>query len=147
MAYLVQYPMKKPGTIPVLRSLPRCGRNILVDFLGKNVFGSELFYATSELGKILGRFNSRINGRREWVYFLDHSKIVNKLRETIGEIEQFSDTPHANSLTNISTDVPIFDVPAIVTPQSEKIESAISDLLPAPIVIDEIQEQVNVHLR
>ncbi|CAG8626040.1 5599_t:CDS:2 [Paraglomus brasilianum] len=33
---------------------------------------------------------------------------------------------------------------SIVTPQSEKIESATSDLLPAPIVIDEIQEQVNV---
>ena len=42
MAYLVQYPMKKPGTIPILRSLPRCG----------NVSGSELFYATSELGAI-----------------------------------------------------------------------------------------------
>jgi len=55
---------KKPGTIPVLRSLPGCGKNILVDFLGKNVFGPELFYATSDLGNILGRFNSCIQGRK-----------------------------------------------------------------------------------
>ena len=43
--------MKKPGLIKVLRSLPGCGKNILIDFLGKKVLGPELFYATSDLGK------------------------------------------------------------------------------------------------
>jgi len=35
----------------------------------------------------------RLNEKREWVYILNRSKIVNKLRETIGNIEEFSNTP------------------------------------------------------
>src|SRR6185295_16466723 len=78
--------MKKPGSIPVLRSLPGCGKNILIDFLGKKVLGEELFYATSDLGKILGRFNSCIQARKlivmnetgmasgDWHKYNDHLK-------------------------------------------------------------------------
>ncbi|RHZ54551.1 hypothetical protein Glove_426g27 [Diversispora epigaea] len=85
-AYLVQQPSKKPGTIQVLRSLPECGKNILIDFIGKKVLGSELFYATSDLGKILGRFNSCIQARKlivmnetgmssgDWNKYNDHLK-------------------------------------------------------------------------
>jgi hypothetical protein len=86
LGYLVQFPSKKPGTIQVLRSLPGCGKNILIDFIGKKVLGSELFYATSDLGKILGRFNSCIQGRKlilmnetgmssgDWHKYNDHLK-------------------------------------------------------------------------
>ena len=56
----MQYPAKKPGTILVLYSLLGCEKNILIDFIKKKVFGPELFYGTSDLGKILGRFNSAI---------------------------------------------------------------------------------------
>ena len=85
-AYLLQKPAKKPGVIPVLRSLPGCEKNILIDFLGKKVFSAELFYATSDLGKILGRFNSCIQGRKiivmnetgmssgDWHKYNDHLK-------------------------------------------------------------------------
>ena len=56
----MQYLTKKPENILVLRSLLSCEKNILIDFIGKKVFGPELFYGTSDLGKILGRFNSAI---------------------------------------------------------------------------------------
>ena len=55
---------KKPGTVLVLRSPPRSGKNILTDFIGKEVLGQELFFASSNLGKILGRFNSCIQARK-----------------------------------------------------------------------------------
>ena len=86
MAYLVQYPEKKPGTVLVLRSPPRSGKNILTDFIGKEVLGSELFFASSDLGRILGRFNSCIQARKlillnetgmvsgEWQKANDHLK-------------------------------------------------------------------------
>ncbi|CAG8549884.1 16032_t:CDS:2, partial [Cetraspora pellucida] len=63
-SYLVQYPDKKPGTVLVLRSPPRSGKNILTDFIGKEVLGQELFFASSDLGKVLGRFNSCIQARK-----------------------------------------------------------------------------------
>src|SRR5437773_106193 len=42
----------------------RSGKNILTDFIGKEVLGSELFFVTSDLGKVLGRFNSCIQARK-----------------------------------------------------------------------------------
>ncbi len=60
----MQYSTKKPGTIPVLCSLLGCRKNILIDFIGKKVFGPELFYGTSDLGKILERFNSAIQAQK-----------------------------------------------------------------------------------
>ncbi|GBC40919.2 uncharacterized protein OCT59_029341 [Rhizophagus irregularis] len=59
-AFLVQHPSIIPGTILVLRSPPRCGKNIITDFVRKSLFGPELVYSTSDLGKILGKFNSAI---------------------------------------------------------------------------------------
>ncbi|RHZ47867.1 hypothetical protein Glove_566g29 [Diversispora epigaea] len=35
----------------------------------------------------------QINGKREWVYILDRSKIVAKIRESVSDIEEFSDPP------------------------------------------------------
>ncbi|CAI2194575.1 2126_t:CDS:1, partial [Funneliformis geosporum] len=64
-AYLVQKPQKKPRTILVLKStLQQCGKNIITDFIGDNVLGQHLHYATSDLEKILGRFNSAIQARK-----------------------------------------------------------------------------------
>ncbi|PKC00049.1 hypothetical protein RhiirA5_428777 [Rhizophagus irregularis] len=58
-AYLVQKPEKKPRSILVLKStLQQCGKNIITDFIGDKVLGEHLHYATSDLEKILGRFNS-----------------------------------------------------------------------------------------
>ncbi|PKK55668.1 hypothetical protein RhiirC2_801801 [Rhizophagus irregularis] len=51
-AYLVQYPDKKPGTVLVLRSPPRSGKNILTDFIGKEVLGQN--YSLQHL--ILGKY-------------------------------------------------------------------------------------------
>jgi len=59
-AYLVQYSDKKPGTVLVLHSPPCSEKNILTDFIKKEVLGPELFFATSDLGKVLERFNSCI---------------------------------------------------------------------------------------
>ena len=86
-AYLVQKPQKKPRTILVLKStLQQCGKNIITDFIGDKVLGEHLHYATSDLEKILGRFNSAIQARKlivmnetgmssgEWHRFNGHLK-------------------------------------------------------------------------
>ncbi|RHZ76065.1 hypothetical protein Glove_207g24 [Diversispora epigaea] len=64
IAFLVQYPNKIPGTILVLRSPPRYGKNIITDFIRKSLFGPELVFSTSDLGKILGKFNGCVQGRK-----------------------------------------------------------------------------------
>ncbi|PKK57925.1 hypothetical protein RhiirC2_720896 [Rhizophagus irregularis] len=65
-AYLVQKPEKKPRSILVLKSklVQQCGKNIITDFIGDKVLGEYLHYATSDLEKILGRFNSAIQARK-----------------------------------------------------------------------------------
>ncbi|GES78690.1 highly derived D5-like helicase-primase [Rhizophagus clarus] len=86
-AYLVQKPEKKPRSILVLKStLQQCGKNIITDFIGNKVLGEHLHYATSDLEKILGRFNSVIQARKlivmnetgmssgEWHKFNGHLK-------------------------------------------------------------------------
>ncbi|GET03399.1 highly derived D5-like helicase-primase [Rhizophagus clarus] len=86
-AYLVQKPEKKPRSILVLKStLQQCGKNIITDFIGDKVLGEHLHYATSDLEKILGRFNSAIQARKlivmnetgmssgEWHKFNGHLK-------------------------------------------------------------------------
>ena len=42
----------------------------------------------------------RLNEKREWVYILNRSKIVNKLLETIGNIEEFSNLPQPETPVN-----------------------------------------------
>jgi hypothetical protein len=88
LAFLVQYPSIIPGTILVLRSPPRCGKNIITDFIRKSLFGPDLVFSTSDLGKILGRFNSPIQARKlivmneagmvsgEWHKANDHLKAL-----------------------------------------------------------------------
>ena len=86
-AHLVQKPEMKPQTILVLKStLQQCGKNIITDFIGDKVLGSHLHFATSDLEKILGRFNSAIQARKlivmnetgmssgEWHRFNGHLK-------------------------------------------------------------------------
>ena len=61
----MQKPEKKPRSILVLKStLQQCGKNIITDFIGDKVLGEHLHYATSDLEKILGRFNSAIQARK-----------------------------------------------------------------------------------
>jgi len=52
--------LKKSSTIQILHFLSDCRKNILINFIDKKVFSSELFYVTSDLRKILRRFNSYI---------------------------------------------------------------------------------------
>ena len=88
-AYLVQKPEKKPQLILILKSkLQQCGKNIITDFIGDKVLGEHLHYATSDLEKILGRFNSAIQARKlivmnetgmssgEWHKFNGHLKFL-----------------------------------------------------------------------
>ena len=83
----MQKPEEKPRTILVLKStLQQCGKNIITDFIGDKVLGRHLHYATSDLEKILGRFNSAIQARKlivmnetgmssgEWHKFNGHLK-------------------------------------------------------------------------
>ncbi|CAJ0642953.1 926_t:CDS:2 [Entrophospora sp. SA101] len=62
----------------------------------------------------------RVNGKRESIYIIDRSKIVAKLRESIGDIEEFLDTPEAETFTNTSTDIPVFDISEITPTEPEK---------------------------
>jgi hypothetical protein len=86
-ALLVQKPQQKPRSILVLKStLQQCGKNIITDFIGDKVLGPHLHFATSDLEKILGRFNSAIQARKlivmnetgmssgEWYKFNEHLK-------------------------------------------------------------------------
>ncbi|CAJ0827489.1 4700_t:CDS:2 [Entrophospora sp. SA101] len=86
-----------------------CGSN------GENSFTSKKFGKTLPVIGI-ERKQVRINGKREWIYILDRFKIVAKLHESIGDIEEFSDSPQAEISTNTPTDIPIFDAPKIATP-------------------------------
>ena len=52
---------KKPQSILVLKSkLQQCEKNIITNFIGDKVLEEHLHYATSDLKKILGQFNSAI---------------------------------------------------------------------------------------
>ncbi|CAB4418754.1 unnamed protein product [Rhizophagus irregularis] len=86
-AFLVQKPDEKPRTILVLKSaLQQCGKNIITDFIGKKVLGPLLYFGTSDLEKVLGKFNSPLQGRRlivmnemamsssDWHRFYSHLK-------------------------------------------------------------------------
>ena len=86
-SFLVQKPNIKPRSILVLKSvLQQCGKNIIVDFIGDKVLGPNLHFATSDLSKILGKFNSPLQGKKlivmnetgmssgDWHKFNDHLK-------------------------------------------------------------------------
>lgn len=47
----------------VLRS-PHVAERIFSDFIRKRLFEPERVYSTSDLGKILGKFNSAVQGRK-----------------------------------------------------------------------------------
>ena len=60
--FLIFCPAVISETVLVLRSLLWCGKNIFTDFIQKSLFSSELVYSTFDLGKILEKFNSPIQG-------------------------------------------------------------------------------------
>ncbi|CAG8696848.1 10939_t:CDS:2, partial [Scutellospora calospora] len=161
-------------SILVLKStLQQCRKNIITDFIGDKVLGLNLYYVTSDLGKILGKFNSIIQGKklivmnetsmssREWHRFNSYLKSLitegkdallkieagdtcivcfdistrcrdniayfDKLKEILdypdapevvmsyllscnlskwSDIEEFSDIPQPETLTNESTNIP-----------------------------------------
>ncbi|PKC05000.1 hypothetical protein RhiirA5_378966 [Rhizophagus irregularis] len=64
-AFLVQKPNNKSCSILVLKSaLQQCGKNIITDFIGDKVLGPHFHFAISDLGKILGKFNNPLQGRK-----------------------------------------------------------------------------------
>src|SRR6266496_1906195 len=66
----------------------------------------------------IDRTRSRDNRVRVYKYILNRSKIVAKLREfSLGDIEEFSDTPQADVPSNDTTDIPIFNVPVLHHPE------------------------------
>jgi len=81
-------------------------------------------------------------GKREWQYILDRSKIVAKLRELVGDIEEFSDTPQAETSSNASTDIPVFNVPEIVDPKGHcfAINSQPEKIDPIPLTTNRIEK-------
>src|SRR6185369_9416060 len=80
---------------------------------------SEKAFTSNTLGKIYSKINIEPkradSGKRAWLYILNQFKIVAKIRESIGDIEEFSDIPQTETFTNTtSTDIPVFDIPEIV---------------------------------
>src|SRR4051794_26499540 len=83
-------------------------------------------FSNNILGKKFSQINiehKRASGeKREWQYILDRFKIVAKIRETVGDIEEFSETPDPKGIpqpdlpANETTDIPIFNVPEIIPP-------------------------------
>ncbi|RGB21391.1 hypothetical protein C1646_778155, partial [Rhizophagus diaphanus] len=64
LAFLVQKPDKKPGTAILMRSPPRCGKNILTDFIEECILGRENFLSTTRLEDVMGRFNGAICAKK-----------------------------------------------------------------------------------
>ena len=64
LAFLVQKPDKKPGTAILMRSPPRCGKNMIIDFIGEKVLGRENFFSTTRLHDVMGRFNGIIRAKK-----------------------------------------------------------------------------------
>ncbi|UZN99693.1 uncharacterized protein OCT59_000960 [Rhizophagus irregularis] len=64
LAFLVQNPDKKPGTAIIMRSPPRCGKNILTDFIGERILGRENFLSTTRLEDVMGRFNAAVRAKK-----------------------------------------------------------------------------------
>ncbi|GBC13564.1 poxvirus D5 protein [Rhizophagus irregularis DAOM 181602=DAOM 197198] len=64
LAFLIQNPDKKPGTAIIMRSPPRCGKNILTDFIGERILGRENFLSTTRLEDVMGRFNAAVRAKK-----------------------------------------------------------------------------------
>ncbi|GET52809.1 poxvirus D5 protein [Rhizophagus irregularis DAOM 181602=DAOM 197198] len=64
LAFLIQNPDKKPGTAIIMRSPPRCGKNILTDFIGERILGRENFLSTMRLEDVMGRFNAAVRAKK-----------------------------------------------------------------------------------
>ncbi|GET64382.1 poxvirus D5 protein [Rhizophagus irregularis DAOM 181602=DAOM 197198] len=64
LAFLVQNPDKKPSTAIIMRSPPRCGKNILTDFIGEHILGRENFLSTTRLEDVMGRFNAAVRAKK-----------------------------------------------------------------------------------
>ncbi|CAB4410467.1 unnamed protein product [Rhizophagus irregularis] len=62
--FLVQNPDKNPGTAIIMRSPPRCGKNILTDFIGERILGRENFFSTTHLEDVMGRFNAAVRAKK-----------------------------------------------------------------------------------
>jgi len=67
---------------------------------------------------------------------------VAKLRELVGDIEEFSDTPQAETSSNASTDIPVFNVPEIVDPKGHcfAINSQPEKIDPIPLTTNRIEK-------
>ncbi|CAB4413500.1 unnamed protein product [Rhizophagus irregularis] len=64
LAFLVQNLDKKPGIAIIMRSPPRCGKNILTDFIGERILGRENFFSTTRLEDVMGRFNAAVRAKK-----------------------------------------------------------------------------------
>ncbi len=53
-----------PINLSTKSTLQQYGKNIITDFIGDKVLGPHLHFVTSDLEKILGRFNSAIQARK-----------------------------------------------------------------------------------
>ncbi|GBB95666.1 hypothetical protein RclHR1_02590011 [Rhizophagus clarus] len=63
----------------------------------------------------IDRTRLQTDGKREYHYILDHSKIIVKLCESgLGDMEEFSDISQSNLYTNKTTDIPVFNMPEII---------------------------------
>ncbi|CAB4402137.1 unnamed protein product [Rhizophagus irregularis] len=47
-----------------MRSPPRCGKNILTDFIGERILGRENFFSTTRLEDVMERFNAAVRAKK-----------------------------------------------------------------------------------
>jgi len=86
-----------------------------VEWCGGN--GKKLF-SNNILDKKFSRINIKCkrasSEKRKWQYILDRSKIIAKIRETVGNIKEFFDIPQPDLPKNETADIPIFNMPEII---------------------------------
>ena len=61
-AHLVQYPAQKPGVALVFQSVQGAGKNMYWEFM-KHVIGARYWLLVSRIDDLLGRFNTRMEGK------------------------------------------------------------------------------------
>ena len=95
-AHLLQFPERKTGTVPLIKGITRCGKNLPFNIFQRYVINPSLSITCADMEKVFGRFNSIQQGKL--LIVLDEAldcknramnqRIKNAITEETNQIEQ-----------------------------------------------------------
>ena len=85
-AHVVQFPNVKTDTIWMIKSEQGVGKTMLFDWFGQSVLGKNYYFKTSDIEKVVGKFNSSTAGKlmvvlEEVDTFEGDHRIMNRLKD------------------------------------------------------------------